>query len=347
MGLGESYDRWKNNVPGTPPPAVLASGPETELKEECLDTLRDRFEGSPEEITFYADEASPEDVIQEIRGRGLFNDSKIVVLKHLERRAPGKGRQMARYQSIVEDYLEDPEDGVLLFLMDQDHPYRKSRQTGSVASAVEDAGGDSIIFWEPFDDALRDHVRSTLSEAGVQINPPAVQALLERTRGKFSRIKREVSKLADSVGDTVTVNDVESLVTREEAADGLQALKDNLVAEDLGQVLTDLGDLWRQGEAPPKVFYVLFSFLNSVREVKQLRSEGESLESALSESGLPNNKSVKRLFKRATGPGGVTLPRDFYGRGYDTSRNAKYAEKSLARRAVEFFILRLARTGGR
>lgn len=347
MGLGESYDRWKKSKPSTLPPAVLASGPETELKDDCLDTLREQFESSPEEITFYADEASPEDVMQEIRGRGLFNDSKIVVLKHLERRASGQGRQMARYESIIDDYLDDPEEGVLLFLMDQDHPYRQSRRTGSVASAVEDAGGDSIIFWEPFDDALRDEVRSTLSDAGIRINPPALQTLLERTRGKLSRLKREVSKLIDSVDETVTVDDVESLVTQEEAADGLQALKDDLVAGDPGQILTDLGDLWRQGEAPPKVFYVLFSFLNSVREVKQLRSEGESLESALQACGIPDNKSVKRLFKRATGPGGLSLPKDFYGRGYETSRNAKYSETSFARRAVEFFSLRLRRKGSR
>lgn len=341
MGLGDSYDRWKSTDTEGIPPVVLASGPETELKEECLGTLRDQFEGDPEEITFYADEATPEDFIQELRGRGLFNDAKIVVLKHLERRASGQGRQMARYESVVEDYLEDPEDGVLLFLMDQDHPYRQSRRTGSVAATVQNAGGDSIIFWEPFDDSLRDHVRSTLSDAGVRINPPAVQALLERTRGKFSRIKREVAKLVDSVEDTVTVSDVESLVSREQAADGLQALKDDLVAGEPGQLMTDLEDLWRQGEAPPKVLYVLFSFLNSVREVKQLRSSGESLESALSKAGLPDNKSVTKLFKRATNPGGVSLPRDFFRRSYETSRNAKYSEKRFARRVVEFFTLRL------
>lgn len=348
MGVGESYDRWTSNKPSSPPPAVLASGPETELKNDCLETLRSLMDAeAPEEITFYADEASPEQFVQEIRGRGLFNDSKIVVLKHLERRAPGQGRQLARYQPAVEDYLENPEENVLLFLMDRDHPYRTSRQTGAIARAVESAGGDSIIFWEPFDDSLREFVQSAFRDSDVAINPPAVQTLLERTRGKYSRLKREVEKLMNSVEGTVTEDHVEALITREEASDGFQAIKDDIVGGEMDSLLTDLGDLWRRGEAPPKVFHVVFSFLNSVREVNQLRSEGVSLEEALSESGLPNNKSVKTLFKRATKRGGLKIPRDFFGKSYETGRSTKYSGKSLARRSLEFFVLRFIHSNNR
>ncbi|MFB6346130.1 MAG: DNA polymerase III subunit delta [bacterium] len=298
-------------------------------------------DNDPEVVSYFADESSPEELVQELRGRGLFNSSKIVVLKHLERNAPGSGRQLSRYQEAIEKYLEDPEPGVLLFMMDEDHPYRNSRQTGSMAQSVEERGGDSIIFWEPFDDSLRDYVRSAFTDASVSITPPAVQALLERTRGKYSRIKREVEKLLNSSGSTVNESDVESVVTREEAADGLQALKDDLADKDPGRVMTDLGDLWRRGEAPPKIFHVLFSFLDSLRTVKQLQSNGYSMEDALSELGIPTNKSVTKLYKRATRPGGLTVPRDFYEDSYETSKTAKYSGRTLARRAVEIFILRL------
>lgn len=343
MGLGQSYDKWQNDKPSTVPSAVLASGPETELKEECLDTLRELFDEAPEEVTFYADESSPEEVIQEVRGRGLFNDSKIVVLKHLERNASGHGYQMARYQSVIQDYLDDPGENVLLYLMDRDHPYQKSRQTGAVARAVDSAGGESIIFWEPFDNSLREYVQTAFAEAGMSIHPPAVQVLLKRTRGKFSRVKREAQKLVDSLNDPVTEDDVRNFVTREEASDGFQALKESIVNRDPEGLMTDFEDLWHRGEAPPKVFYVVFSFLHSIREVKQLRSEGESLESALSNSGLPSNQSVKKLFKRATKPGALKISRDFYRESYETNKEAKYVGSPLDRRSVEVFALNFLR----
>ena len=341
MSAGISYDRWKSRGYDEAPDVILASGPETQLKETFVDNLLEKEPHDPEVVTYYADETSPEDLLQELRGQGLFNEQKWILLKQLDRKRSGGGRELSRYLEVLEDYAEEPEPGTRLILFDGDHPYRKSRKTGTLARAVENNGGWSIIFWEPFDDSLRDTARQAFRDAGVSVDPPALQKLLQKTQGKYSRLVAETEKLAEAVDDRVTVRDVEEIVAQEEAQDAYQSLKSALVVDDLSGCLRDFDDFWRRNESPPRLVNVLYGFLNDLRVIRQRTREGASVEDALEERGKPTSKEVVKLYEKGVQWVRKGLPRSFYRDFYEAEKNSKYAGDDLDRRSVEMALIRL------
>lgn len=346
MSAGVSYDRWKKSDHDTLPDVILASGPETQLKESFVDDLLDKIDGDPEVVSYYADEISSEDLLQELRGQGLFNENKWVLLKRLNQKRSGGGRELNRYMEVLEEYIEDPEPGTRLVLFDADHPYRKSRKTGTLARLVEDNDGWSIIFWEPFDNSLRQTAQKNFREAGVSIDPPALQKLLEKTRGKYSRLVAESEKLADAVDDRVTSKDVEEIVAREEAQDTFQSLKTALVQDDLSGFMHDFDDYWRRNESPPRLVNVLYDFLNELRIIRQKTQEGASVEEALDERGKPTSKEVVSLYEKGVNWVRKGLPRSFYRNLYEAEKDSKYASDGMDRRSVEMALLRLVTLRG-
>jgi DNA polymerase III delta subunit len=341
MSLGISYDRWQSKSYDSLPPVILASGPETQLKKEFVQSLLDSHDGDPEQLSVYADETSPESLLQELQGQGLFNQEKWVVLKHLDHSQSGGGSLLSRYIDVLKEYAEDPEPETTLILFDADHPYRKGRGLGTLAESIQSNGGWSIIFWEPFDDALRETVSEKLSEAGLRYDRSVVQKILERTRGKYSRLVAETEKLIDSVDERVRPSDVEAIVSREEASDAFDSLKRSFVSGDCSQLLRDFKEFWRRNEAPPRVIHVLFDFLDTLRTIRQLTRDGQSLEDALSDQGLPTNQSVKSLYKKGLNWIRKGLPKTFYRKMYEAEKNSKYAGDGMDRLSVEEASLEL------
>ncbi len=346
MSAGISYDRWKQSSHDSIPEVILASGPETQLKEVFVNDLLENLEEDTEVVSYYADETTPTDFLQELRGQGLFNERKLVLLKRMDQKRSGGGRELNRYLDVLEEYVEDPAPGTRLVLFDADHPYRKSRKTGTVARLVQDHDGWSIIFWEPFDNSLRQTAQEVFQEAGVVIDPPALQKLLEKTRGKYSRVLAESEKLAEAFDDQVTLEDVEKIVAREEAQDAFQSLKTAIVGNDLSGSLRDFDDFWRRNESPPRLVNVLYSFLNELRIIRQKTMKGASLEEALEDRGKPTSKEVVNLYKKGLKWIRKELPRSFYRNFYETEKNSKYAADGMDRRSVEMALLRLVTLRG-
>lgn len=341
MSIGVSYDRWKEGSHEALPDVVFACGPETTLKEEFRERLEARFPAEDREVLrLYADEVEPEDLMRELRGQGLFSREKWVVLKRLGQREPGGTRPLTRLYDVLEGYLEDPEPETLLILEDGDHPYESGRKTGSMARAVESAGGWAIVFWPPFMDRLADRFRATFEEEGIELSHGALDALLERSQGQFDHARKGAAKLLGADRETITREDVERLVPRASAGEGFEALEEALADGDLSGGLAHVQDLWRQRESEPRVFAAVFRFFNRLRRLRQLRGEG-SLEEAMDQLGLPDSRTVRKRFRSAAGTYRGPFPHDFYRRAYRAARTAKYAPRAMARRGVETFILRM------
>jgi len=342
VSIGSSYDEWKKRSHETLPGVILACGPEMTLKEEFREHLAEEFPAEDREVlSLYADEIEPEGLMRELRGQGLFSREKWVVLRRLGQREPGGGTPLKRLQEVLDDYLDRPEPETVLILEDEDHPYQKGRNTGSLARAVERAGGWAIVFWPPFVSRLTSRFQTAFEEQGVELTGGAMEALLERSQGQFGHARREVQKLLELERDRITREDVEDLVPRASAGRGFEAVEESLAEGALDEALTHIGDLWRQRESEPRVFAVVFRFFHQLRELR-LMKEQAGIDDAMDELGLPDRKAVRRRFRSALGTYRRPFPRDFYRQAYRSARTAKYAPRSVARRAVEGFILRMA-----
>lgn len=331
------------NPPSSLPPAILACGPEDSLKGEMIDKLNSRFPADGrEQLSLYADESSPAELIRELESPGLFSQSRWVILKQLEQKDGGRP-ELARYLDTVKEYLEDPEPDSLLILLDRAHPYQKGRKTGTLARAVEQAGGDVVVFWEPFENELYQRIREQLKENGLEWESGVIEELCNRCESKWSRIRQEVGKLIEwfETGDRIDREDVIHVVSDEESSDAFSELKEAMTAGDCSRLLEKLDEFYRtKSGGEYQIAHTLTHFLNDLRDVRAMTREGKSLKAALGEKNIPQSQGIIRDFKKALNQVRVRYPEDFFQRSYDVLKKVKYRGTPMNRRTLEQYLLK-------
>ncbi len=324
MGIGMAYERWQKKSFDELVPVILACGPEASLKKEFLEELKEQFPAEDREVvSLFADDTTPADFLRELRSQGLFSASKWVVLKHLEYRK-GSQSELNKYYDVIEEYIQSPEPDTLLILDDADHPYTSGRKTGSLARLVEDSGGWTVIFWELFDRSLRRRVKNKFQEAEIEIEPPAVQLLMEKTHGQLEQLEMEAEKLIQLDKEKIERDDVEEIVSRQSAPDAYAEFKKHLAEGTLARALEALDELKRAGEAPNKIFYILFEYLHTLRRLRKLTRGRKNLTEAMKELGIPTSKGIVKKHRRALENISYEFPRDFYRESYRAGREVKY-----------------------
>ncbi len=341
MGIGMAYERWQKKSFDELPPAVLACGPEASLKKEFLEKLKDQFPAEDREIvSLFADDTAPDDFLRELRSQGLFSTSKWVVLKHLEYKQSSR-TELQKYYDVIEEYLQSPEPDTFLLLDDADHPYASGRKVGNLARAVENAGGWTVIFWELFDRSLRRRVKEKFREAEVEIEPPALQLLMEKTHGQLEQLEMEAEKLIQLEGKKIQRDDVEEIVSRQSAPDVYEEFKKKLAGGSLAEALEALDELKRAGEPANKIFYVLFDYLHTLRRLRKLTRGRKNLTEAMKEMGIPTSKGIVKKHRQALKSIRHEFPRTFYRESYRTGRDVKYRPAPANMLSLEKFIFEI------
>lgn len=341
MGIGMAYERWQKKNFDELPAAILACGPEVSLKKEFLENLEEQFPAEDREVvSLFADDTTPEDLTRELRSQGLFSASKWVVLKHLDYRQ-GSQTELQKYYDIVEEYLEDPEPNTLLILEDADHPYASGRKTGGVARKVEDIGGWTIIFWELFDRSLRRRIKEKFREAGIKIEPPALQLLMEKTHGQLEQLNMEADKLIQTAEERITMEQVEEIVSRQSAPDVYEEFKKQVSNGTLADTLESLDELYRAGEAPNKIFYIFFDYLHTLRRLKKLTRGRMNLTEAMEEMGIPTSKGIVKKHRQALKNIRHEFPRNLYRKSYHTGREVKYRPSPANNLSLEKYLFNI------
>ncbi|MFB6355903.1 MAG: DNA polymerase III subunit delta [bacterium] len=342
MSAGTPYGQYNLDNLKELPPVFFACGPEELLKDEFVAELEEQFPSKERErVKVYADEADSGDLTQELRGRGLFSAEKWVILKRLGQKEGGR-THLNRLYGEIEDYLEDPAPDATLIMMDSDHPYQSGRKTGSLARLVENSGGDSIIFWSPFKKELHKRVRDECRQHDVDMNPEALDMLVDKVRGKFSRIQKELQKLIQDTepGGRITLEAVEEIVSEESSEDPFQSLKNALFSNEFTDVFKELDDLYRQGNVPPRIFYVVSRYLVNLRGIKRNLNEGDSLEGTLKQRGIPTSNRIQKQFRQALKSMRQEYPKDFFRNSYVAMKGTKYGKDPFNQFYLERYLLR-------
>ena len=345
MGLGTASNQWLKNLPDQLPPVIYACGPEFSLKQEMLERLQQEYPNSKREIiSIYADEYSPSQFVQLIQTQGLFNPSRWIILKQLQVEEGGQP-QLARYFDTLTDYVKDPEPDTVLFLFDSDHPYQSGRKTGGMVRAVENAGGAALVFWEPFHNQIYQRIQKTLDEQDLQYDAEAIEEIIHRCEGKWSRIKQELQKLQDwfSAGDSIGSDEVKRVVSDEESKDAYQPLKQAMTAGEYSRLFDKLEEFYRQSASGSehRVTHILVHYLNDLRDIRAMCREGKSLEQALKEKEIPRSKKITGQYKKSLRQTNQEYPKDFFRRSYQVLKNTKYREKPFNRYSLEKYLLKM------
>ncbi len=244
-------------------PIVLFLGPEEGEKqaavEEIRTAMRQQHGDGLEEHTFYAFETPADQVVSLLQNGSLFGSATLVryrAVEHLKRKD--------ELQALV-SYGSAPTEGSVLIL--------ESGEV-SVARGLEQVAGgrNKRIFWEMFDDQKQGWLQGYFRRHKVDIDPEAVELMLELVQNNTMELRQEADRLIDYVGHRITVDDVDRYIyhAREE---NVFSLFDAVMAEDLDHALDIAGKLLASTEAIQVVIGLSWQ-LDRLYHLQSLRDAG-------------------------------------------------------------------------
>lgn len=282
-----------------PPPSVeILAGPETGRRNERISQIRkdcaEAWGSPPEEHRLYAFETGVQDLLGLLRNGSLFSDGKLVLLFGAES-VKGKADLAALAQ-----YMRSPAERTTLVLVTEGYGIEKY---------LEDAAGKDgkKIFWELGADEKDRWVRDYFRREGLEIEPEAVDAILELVENNTEALKTECSRLALFFprGQTVTAEAVETYIAHNREEDAF-SLFDRLASGDLERSLETLHAILvsREGSGIGLLGGLLWSF-RRLRALEEVLADGAPWEQAVRVQRITSRKlqsvydAARRLWPRS------------------------------------------------
>jgi len=193
----------------------LFLGPELGEKSDAVKSLRKKLKtksGSSselEEISFYAEETTLNEIVSLIRNGSLFSEERLIIIKNAELI---KKKDDAELLAACIKHLES---GTTLVLISEEARLDKR---------IEDAvpRENKTIFWELFENKKTEWLSSFFRRSGCSIDESGIRAILEMVENNTDALSRECSRMILFLGNekTITGDDVEKSLThtREESA---------------------------------------------------------------------------------------------------------------------------------
>jgi len=282
-----------------PPPTVeILAGPETGRRNDRIAQIRkdcaEAWGAPPEEHRLYAFETGVQELLGLLRNGSLFSEGKLVLLFGAE---AIKGK--ADLASLAQ-YFRSPAEKTTLLLITESY---------GIDTYLEDAAGKDRkkIFWELGADEKDRWVRDYFRREGLEIEPEAVEAILELVENNTEALRLECSRLALFFprGGTVSAEAVESYIAHNRDEDAF-SLFDRLASGDLERSLETLGAILvsREGTGIGLLGGLLWSF-RRLRALEEVLAEGRTWEQATRLHRISSRKlqavydSARRLWPRA------------------------------------------------
>ena len=207
----------------------------------------------------------------------LGYEKKVVVAENFDYLAAKNKRKVAKGDSpdLLLKIFEDPEPDVDVYLLvwsaelDKKSPFYKALTAGKAEIQL-------IAEYTP--DQWRMAVTRAFQKRNVEIDPDAVEELINRIEGDFGRFQLEVSKLANyASGERVTKKIVETLVSPPLESDSF-ALSNALTRGDRAEALRIYHDLSVRGTDAVYLFLMLAGQFRFLNQAQYLIAQGDSPE---------------------------------------------------------------------
>lgn len=185
----------------------------------------------------------------------------------------GDNGKLKQDLSGLMDYIQNPLESTVLVVI---APYSKVDKRKKIVKVLEKYG-NMVECSSMSENAIRDEVLRVLHQKNVQIDPYALQLLLERTGFQIKNVMNELEKLTVSVGSKkkIVTNDVEQLVFSS-FEQNVFDLVDLVMQHDNSNALQMYHELMNQQEEPLKINAILLGNFRLLLQVKVLAEHGYS-----------------------------------------------------------------------
>ncbi len=262
-------------------PVYLVSGDEPLLVQECCDRIRRAAReggcGEREVLEATGGQFNWQDLLGSGASMSLFAERRL-----LELRLPG-GKPGAEGGKALCEYLERAGDEDVLLIV----AGRIDRQsTSSKWFRALDEAGAIVQVWPVDAERLPGWLQRRLADAGLAIDPEALELLCERVEGNLLAAAQEVEKLKLlAEGDRVTVDTVVAAVS-DNARYNLFEMVDRALRGDARASLRMLQGLHGTGTEPLTALWALEKDLRVLNAARADCDRGASPQQALASRGV-------------------------------------------------------------
>jgi DNA polymerase III subunit delta len=239
---------------GKPIPAILLLGDEPYLRDMCrtrlIDTYLSEASRSWALCRYSAERGETDAALSQARSYPMLSPQQIVFLEDAD--AIEKLSEKSREQAVaaLEEYLADPSPLTVLVIEAShlDERMKLAKILGQKTMVVEVSVGDDP---RQQNAAALAMATTFARELGVEFERGAAEELSERVSGDLMRLKSEMGKLRDYLGERtrITRDDVSAMVASEKVA-SVWELADLMAARNTKTALEFLERLLREGEEP-------------------------------------------------------------------------------------------------
>jgi DNA polymerase-3 subunit delta len=187
-------------------PVYLLLGEDRGGKDEFMQTLRSKLFKSEEESSlnttvYYADDAEPKEIVENIRTYSIFSSKKLIIVKDFEN---------FRDTTIFIDYLESPNDDSVLLLLSG-----KIRVAKKVMDVVGKRGR-VCIFWTMFQNESVRWVVQRLKSMGVIADREVVEYIIGLSGTGKDELNNQIWTISNYLekGEELTLKKAKNIVTQ-------------------------------------------------------------------------------------------------------------------------------------
>ncbi|MCL1991716.1 MAG: DNA polymerase III subunit delta [Spirochaetes bacterium] len=219
-------------------------GPELGKKQDAMNSLRKKFPDA-EETVFYAGETDAGFIADNVQNGSLFSESRIVLVKNAD-----LIKKKDDIELLAGCAKKMGADTALVFFSEEI----------KLAAALDDLApkANRQVFYELFEREKSEWLRSFFRKEGFNIEPPAVDTILEMVENNTEAFRKECSRLILFLPKDrpISASDIEKWLahSREETAFSLFS---RIAAGDISKSLESLRSMLAAKESPQGILAAL------------------------------------------------------------------------------------------
>lgn len=269
-------------------PLYVLYGTELYLLEEMLAHLKKFTLTDGDDDFNYAvfdlEQTPVETLIQEAETLPFMGEKRLIVGRNAWFLTGTRGQTEVEHQlSSLTAYTESPLDSSIVVLI---VPHHKLDERKKLVKHLKKYG--VVVNFAQLDQhALRTWISRKVSQHRVDIQPAAIQRLIEQVGNDLQLLSQECTKLATYVGGggTITVEHVDAMIPRTLEEDVFK-LVDYIGKMNIQAALSVFYDLVKKREEPIKILSLIARQFRIILQVNELNARGYSQKQIASTLGL-------------------------------------------------------------
>lgn len=251
----------------------LIYGSNTMRISEKAKTLAQSYVKDPDAfsiVTLNYKETPVEGIIEEAQTLPFLSDAKAIIVEDAFSFTGAKVRSEVEHNiDLLVEYINNKNDDTLVIFK----VYSEQLDNRKKITKLMKSKGKVTEISEMTEQEVRSHIKSAAEDAGVHLEPDALDLFIQLVGIKYEHVTNELGKLLLYVEETITRGDVQEIVSVS-LEQNIFKLTDFILSGRKAEAVRLLRVLILQNEEPMQLLHLIISQLRLLYQVKLMQGEG-------------------------------------------------------------------------